>query len=196
MRDIKRAERLLSLFTSPDSAAGIVGDLSEERGQRGSIWFWRQVLGTMFSLCRGALFASPFVVASLVVAGFVLLEANNWGVIYGGLYLLRTVQPMYVSPILFVILATLPLYGLGTLLVGMALVAQAQRRGMVACALLAALVLIRSTYSLCIAAYANDFRIRPMITIWLIAGLGTSALLLLGGAVIRRRQNRKLLRTA
>ena len=50
MRDINRAERLLSLFTSPDSAAGIVGDLSEERGQRGSAWFWRQVLGTC-SLC-------------------------------------------------------------------------------------------------------------------------------------------------
>lgn len=77
MREFKLAERLLSLFTSPDNAAGIVGDLSEERGQRGSMWFWRQVLGTMLSLCRGVLFESPLVVVPLVIAGDMPLACRH-----------------------------------------------------------------------------------------------------------------------
>lgn len=194
MRDIKWAERLLSLFTSPDSAAGIVGDLSEERGQRGSMWFWRQVLGTMLSLCRGVLFESPLVVVPLVIAGYVLLQAIYLGIMYGELYLLLNgFQPTYVSSKVFISLATPLLYWTGTLLVGMALVAVAKRRGMVACAILAALVLLSSMR---IAVYANVLPILSLITIWLIMSLGVSALLLLGGAMIRRRQNRKFLRTA
>jgi hypothetical protein len=188
MRDIKRAERLLSLFTSPDSAAGIVGDLSEEQGQRGSMWIWRQILGTVLSLCRGAFFESPVVVMLLVVAGFVLLQAISLGVPLAELYLLNVLQPTYGLEI-FIFLAS-PLLGWpGKLLIGMALVAVAQRRGMVACAMLAALIVMLSVAFVVLVANTAPF-------LWLIKNLGTSVLLLLGGAMIRRRQIRKLLGAA
>jgi hypothetical protein len=195
MRESKRAERLLSLFTSPDSAAGIVGDLSEERGPRGSIWFWRQVLGTMLSLCRGVLFESPLIVVPLVIAGYVLLQAIPLGGFYGALYLFKVFGPLYGSKV-FMFLEFLLLIWPSGLLVGMAFVALAQRGGMVACVMSAALALMWSAFSVCISAYANGVPILALIPAWLILSVGTSAFLLLGGAMVRRRQNRKLLRTA
>lgn len=196
MREFKLAERLLLLFTSPDSAAGIVGDLSEERGQRGTLWFWRQSLGTMLSLCRGVLLESPVVLALLVIAGYVLLQALTWGGLYGALYLFKVVEPAYYGPKEFMSLGIPLLTWPGGLLIGMAFVAVAQRRGMVACAAFVALHLMWSALSVCISAYSHDLPILSLVTAWLIMSLGPSLLLLLGGAMIRRRQNRKLLRTA
>lgn len=188
MRESRRAERLLSLITSPDNAAGIAGDLSEERDHRGSAWFWRQVLGTMLSLTRGVLVESPFVVVPLVLAGYVLLQALAWGVVHAELYLLNALQATYGLDVF--IGMTAPLFNWpGKLLVGMAMVAVAQRRGMVACVLLAALVVVSSIFSACVVySYANFFPLQIPVR-----SLGTSFLLLLGGALIRRRLNRKLL---
>jgi hypothetical protein len=73
MRDTTRAERLLSLFTSPDCAAAIAGDLTEERRDRGSIWFWLHVFGTTLALWRSAFTDAPLIVLMLAVAGCTLL---------------------------------------------------------------------------------------------------------------------------
>lgn len=189
MRDMKPAERLLSLLTSPDNASGIVGDLSEERGQRGSMWFWRQVLGTMLSLCRGVLFESPLIVLPLVIAGYVLLMAIFQGFIYAGLNLFKPYGLMFMAR------AFVPLAWTSHLLVGMTLVAVAGRRGMVACVLLATLGVFLSIRAACILIFTSANSL-PTLPFWLIHTLATTLLLLLGGALIRRRQNRKLLRTS
>lgn len=49
------AYRLLSLFTSPDRAESIEGDLIEERHRYGRAWFVVNVLGTTFALWRQAI---------------------------------------------------------------------------------------------------------------------------------------------
>jgi hypothetical protein len=192
MRDIKRAERLLSLFTSPDSAAGIVGDLSEEQGQRGRVWFWRQVLHTTLSLCRGTLFASPVVVLLLVALGLTLLVVSALGVSVATRY-------MFASPHLdgtFAMSLALSIPRLrgwsGALLAGATLVAIAPRLGMVACVVLAgvhSMLLLALVQSVLAAGYQFWW---PR---W-IPELATPAFPLLGGALIRLRQIRKLLRTA
>ncbi len=49
------AYRLLSLFTSPDRAESIEGDLIEERHAYGQVWFAVNVVATAFALWRQAL---------------------------------------------------------------------------------------------------------------------------------------------
>jgi hypothetical protein len=188
MRDINRAERLLSLFTSPDSAAGIVGDLSEERGQRGGVWFWRQVLGTVFSLCRGALFESAGVVLLLVALGFAL------SVVASMVTSLATVNLLGLRPAdaLEIFLTGALFRGLCTLCVGGTLVKASPRRGMVACTLLAGLHVMLSLAT-AVFVLAN---LTPLWWLTWIVGLVTPAILLLGGAMVRRRQNGQILRTA
>lgn len=48
------AYRLLSLFTSPDRAEAIEGDLLEERHTHGSVWFAINVVTTAFALWKQA----------------------------------------------------------------------------------------------------------------------------------------------
>jgi hypothetical protein len=185
MRDINRAERLLSLFTSPDSAAGIVGDLSEERGPRGSVWFWRQVLRTVLSLCRGAMFESPVVVLALVVVGFALAEAVSLGASVAAITLFG-LQPSHGLQILLT-LVRWP----GTLIAGATLVAAAPRLGMTACVLLAGLLAVLSLAVAVVASDTSQF-------LWLawVIGLVSPVCLLFGGAMIRRRWIGRMLRTA
>lgn len=185
MRDINRAERLLSLFTSPDSAAGIVGDLSEERGQRGGVWFWRLVLGTVLSLCRGALFESPIVVLALVVLGFALAEAISVGASLAAMNLFG-MQPSH-GLHLFLALFRWP----GTLIAGATLVAAAPRFGMAACVLLAGLFVLLSLAGALAASDISQF----MWLAWVI-GLASPVALLFGGTIVRRRWIGRMLRTA
>jgi hypothetical protein len=49
------AYRVLSLFTSPDRAESIEGDLIEERHTHGRVWFAVSVLTTAFALWRQAI---------------------------------------------------------------------------------------------------------------------------------------------
>jgi hypothetical protein len=200
MRDIKWAERLLSLFTSPDSAAGIVGDLSEERGQRGGAWFWRQVLGTTFSLCRGTWFESPLMVLLLVVAGLILCVACE----FAGVNLLLKYLNLfseYLQPDgLFghiVVISTLSLMSWSSeLITGAALVLVAPRLGMATCVLVAGISTMRSA-----AFFVYALSVIPSIPrlSWIgptVSLIASPTILLMGGAIIRRRQIRKLLRTA
>jgi len=50
MRNAQVAEWILSLVTSPDRAASMVGDLMENAAIRGAFWFWIGVLRTALSL--------------------------------------------------------------------------------------------------------------------------------------------------
>jgi hypothetical protein len=188
MRDIHRAERLLALFTTPDSAAGIAGDLSEERGQRGRVWFWRQVLGTAFFLCRGALFASPVVVLLLVALGLVL------SIVASLVTSVATVNLFNLGPTdaLQIFLTSALFRGLCTLIVGGTLVTASPRLGMVACTLLAGLHVMVSLAS-AVYVLAN---LTPFWWLIWIVGLVTPVLLLLGGVMVRRRQNGRILRAA
>jgi hypothetical protein len=192
MRDINRAERLLSLFTSPDSAAGIAGDLSEERGQRGRLWFWRQVLGTAFSLCRGALFASPGVVLLLVALGLTLLVVSALGASMATRYMAEWL--LLDGPFAVSLAFSIPrLAGWsGALLAGATLVATAPRQGMVAC------VLLTGIHSMLLLALVQSVHAAGFPFWWpgWIPELATPAFTLLGGVLIRRRQIRKQLRIA
>jgi hypothetical protein len=189
MRNINRAERLLSLFTSPDSAAGIVGDLSEERGQRGSAWFWRQVLGTVFSLCRGALFESPVVVLLLVALGLALSVVVSLVTSVTVVNLFDQHPPM--SGWLIILISALFTWP-GKLIAGATMVAAAPRTGMVACALLAGL---QGMLALAFALFGLS-QTSPLWWLSWITPLATPVLLLLGGAMIRRRWIGRTLRTA
>lgn len=75
MPDMPMAQRLLSLFTSPECAEAIAGDFTEGRGTRGSTWFWRQTLTTALALCGHALTSAPLTSVGLLAAGSVLFGA-------------------------------------------------------------------------------------------------------------------------
>ena len=75
MPDTPMAQRLLSLFTSPDCAEAIAGDFAEGRGQRGTLWFWRQIVTTTIALCGHALTSAPLRSAGVLSAGTVLFGA-------------------------------------------------------------------------------------------------------------------------
>ena len=131
MRDTTRAERLLSLFTSPDCAAAIAGDLTEERRHRGSIWFWLHVLGTMLALWRSALADAPLMVLVLAVTGCSLLA----GPALGGVAAVNLFPHWSGSPVSWIALSFF--WWGGALWTGASLVSIAPRRGMAACATLA-----------------------------------------------------------
>ena len=75
MPDMPVAQRLLSLFTSPECAEAIAGDFAEGRGHRGALWFWRQVLTTAIALGGHALTSAPLTSVGLLAAGGVLFGA-------------------------------------------------------------------------------------------------------------------------
>jgi hypothetical protein len=182
MRDIKRAEQLLSLFTSSDSAAGIVGDLSEERGQRGSAWFWRQVLGTTFSLCRGVWLASPVALLLLVLLGFAL----DVGLAVAQRYLWDFIAAISILQLITYLLL---------LFIGAVLVAVAPRLGMAACVLLA---IVRDLFSLSSMLYVISTFAHP-VDWWawrfVILGFFLAPLsLCLGGAIVRHLWTERQLR--
>jgi non-heme chloroperoxidase len=179
MPDTTRAERLLSLFTSPDRAEAIAGDLTEDGISRGPIRFWVDVLGTTSALWRHAVTDAPLTVLRIVARGCALLFITSFaGVVAVGLF------PQWVgSPISFVVLALI--WWGGALWAGISLVGLEPKRGMVACALLA----------LCGQASLGAFLLRALwfdqlsaqsLLFYTIA-LAVAAPLLAGGALARRR---------
>ena len=72
MRDASPVQALLSLFTAPDRAESIAGDLTEEREVRGSVWFWFHVFRTTFALFTNALATAPVMALALAALGFAL----------------------------------------------------------------------------------------------------------------------------
>jgi hypothetical protein len=77
MRRSDFAESLLALFTSRETAASIVGDLTEQSQARGRGWFAREVARLAFALCFKGAVAAPL--RALRLAGLGLA-------VYGGTY--------------------------------------------------------------------------------------------------------------
>jgi hypothetical protein len=75
MPDMPMAQRLLSLFTSPECAEAIAGDFAEGRATHGTAWFWRQTLATALALCGRTLTGAPLRSVRVVAAGGVLFGA-------------------------------------------------------------------------------------------------------------------------
>lgn len=176
MRDTTRAERLLSLFTSPDCAAAIAGDLTEERWQRGSSWFWQHVVRTMLALWRRALADAPLMVVMLAVAGCALLA----GPAFGGFAAINLFPHWSGPPLSWMALSFF--WWSGALWTGASLVRIAPGLGMTACATLAMVLMT----ALGVSVLWHDLRSAELVLLYAI-GLATTALLLLGGAIARRR---------
>jgi pimeloyl-ACP methyl ester carboxylesterase len=166
MDDITRAERLLSLFTSLDSAAAIAGDLTEQR-QPGSKRFWLDVWGTALALWRSVLTEAPLMVLLIVAGGFVLLAGAALG----------SAAPVFLFPNWLGSAASWSVLSLlwwgAALWIGVSLVAIAPKRGMAACVVLAI------TGAILLLAFGAGL-------LW-IAG---AVPLLMGAAIARRRMLR------
>ena len=179
MCDTTRAERLLSLFTSPDCAAAIAGDLTEERWHRGVIWFWLHALGTTIALWRRTLADAPLMVLLLAAAGCTLLA----GPAFGGAAAVKLFPHFSGSPVSWI--ALLLFWWGGAMWTGASLVSIAPRRGMPACATLAvageALLI-----ALGVSVLRHDLQSAEFVLFYAI-GLAAPASLLVGGAIARRR---------
>lgn len=175
MRDTTRAETLLSLFTSSDCAAAIAGDLTEERRHRGSSWFWQHVFRTTLALWRSALADAPLMVLMLAVAGCLLFAGPSFG----------GVAAVYLFPRSPVSWIALPFFWWsGALWTGASLVSIAPRLGMAACATLAvAGEALLITFGASVLWHDPNAEFVSFYAI----GLATTAPLLLGGAIARRR---------
>jgi hypothetical protein len=179
MRDTLRAERLLLLFTSADRAAAIAGDLTEERGHRGPILFWLDVVRTLSALWRGAVTDAPLRVVMLALSGCALVA----GPALVGVAAVALFPGSIGSPVSWIALSFI--WCAGALWTGASLVAIAPSRGMAACATLA---LVGETL-------LSAFLIRtprpdlPTVQLALVYAttLVVPALLLVGGAIARRR---------
>lgn len=181
MRDTARAERLLSLFTSPDCAAAIAGDLTEERPVRGSIWFWVHVVGAVAALWRSSVVDAPVAVLSLAATGCVLFAAPAFcGFAVVGVF------PQLIGSLVTWVPFSLVWWG-GAVWTGASLVGLAPQRGMAACATLAvfgeALLIVFGVRA------AWDGSLSALVLPFYITALSVSAPLLAGGALARRRMS-------
>lgn len=182
MRD-NTVERLFSLFTSPDRAVAMAGDLAEEREQRGWIWFWLHVVRVTLALWRSAAAEAPLQVLALVLAGLALGAAPA----FGGVAAVFLVPPMIDSPVGWIALAFF--WWGGALWTGASLVTLAPQRGMAACAVLAV-----GGEALLIGFVGPAVWRDPSNTHFVLfctAGLIAAMPLLTGAAVARRRLERQ-----
>jgi hypothetical protein len=89
--DYSVAEKLLSLFTTPERAVTIAGDFAEDAGRRGSLWFWRQASGTAISLALRQVASAPIRMILLFLLGNLLIDAAI--MLFGPFVETVTVQP-------------------------------------------------------------------------------------------------------
>jgi hypothetical protein len=66
MSNTSLAESILSRFTTPDRAASIIGDLTDNAASSNVVWFWWSVLQTAFWLFGQSLRTNPVRVARRV----------------------------------------------------------------------------------------------------------------------------------
>lgn len=178
MRD-NATEMLFSLFTPSDRAMAMAGDLAEERGHRGSVWFWLHVVRITFALWRNAATEAPLRVLALTLTGLVILSAPA----FGGVAAVFLFPRLMDSPVSWI---ALPVFWWGgALWTGASLVAIAPRRGMAACAILAvvggALLIGFGGPAVWRDPSNTDF------VFFCTTGLAGAAPLLMGGAIARRR---------
>jgi hypothetical protein len=86
---------LLTLFTSPERAVSIQGDLMEEAQGRGRVWFWSQVVRT-----AGALYSKGFARSPLAILGLAVSGGAAWflfTLIMVGVELIITPPPFFIT---------------------------------------------------------------------------------------------------
>ena len=178
MRDASPVQALLSLFTSPDRAESIAGDLTEEREVRGSAWFWVHVFRTTSALFTNELSAAPVMTLALVALGFALFVS----LAFTGV----------AAVFLFPFIGSGASWGLlslfwwsAALCTGVSLVGIAPKQGMTAC-----LTLVVAGEALLLAC-PLFFTLTEPARAWSIlvytSALFAAAPLLAGGAIARRR---------
>ena len=178
MRDTERAQRLLALFTSPERAEGIAGDLTEARDGRGSISFWRHVLATMVALWGHTFSRAPLATLGLLAAGYFLFASSA----LSGVVAVRLFPQQLGPAVSWIVLSSL--WWGGALCTGALLVSVAQVRGMAACVVLAI------TAEALLMAFAvmvqRPSPAIPGVAFFLIAALAPLPLLT-GGTIVRLR---------
>jgi hypothetical protein len=177
MRD-NPVDRLFSLFTSPDWAEAIAGDLAEEREQHGGIWFWLHVARTTLALWRNTLTDAPVVVLIVALAGCALWTTPA----IGGAAALYMFPHAIASPVGWIVLAFC--WWGGALWTGAVLVGIAPQRGMAACTLLA---LAGEVLLIWLGATVWRGPLETDFVLFYTTGLFVAAPLLTGGALARRR---------
>lgn len=125
------AEAIVSLFTSPDRAVAITGDLAEEMEQRGSIRYWVEIIRVAFALWRTATMKAPGKVCLLSLLGSALFAAPA----LAGLAAINLFPTAMDSTLPWIVCALFCCGG--ALWTGASLVALAPRHGMIACVALA-----------------------------------------------------------
>ena len=129
MSDSSLSYTLLGLFTSPERALSIQGDLTEEARTRGKIWFWSQVVRTTGALWWHGCAQSPLAILKLT-----LLGGATWFLIVAGISAVELMARSLEVPIRISGRDTLLLGALST---GMILGRAAPVRGMYASVALA-----------------------------------------------------------
>lgn len=164
---------LLTLFTSPEHAQSIEGDLLEEARSRGRIWFWSHIVRTTSALWWKGFNESPFALFGLTVAcGTVWFLMLFWGEVDD-------------SPGLVVV---------GPILAGLVCVRVAPVRGIHAAIGVAAIAgaAVAVIFTLSVLSVEAVATLKPAI--WeAVVAVGT---LLLGSVVARRQVVRRAARTS
>lgn len=152
MHSARVAEWILGLVTTRDRAASTIGDLTERETDRGALWFWRSVFGTVGACLWRAIAEHPARLAGLAVLGIVvyagigLLFAFLDGVVgftavylYGNQLQLHSLEwrIWFAAPVIS-----------SSLLIGRMLARWAPGRELAACTVYAALVTIYNLASL------------------------------------------------
>jgi len=171
---------LLTLFTSPERAVSIQGDLTEEAQTRRRFWFWSQVLRTTGALCWKGFPRNPFMVAGLTVLGVaawlligvVLVNRIDWA------------EAMLEARGISIAIRAAPVMLFGGFVAGILMVRIAPVRGIYACVSAVAAMIPFVTLVAIINARPPD-SVADFVTQTLI-GL-TLGLLLLGGSLAMRR---------
>jgi hypothetical protein len=179
MRDHRGIERVFALFVSADCAEALAGDLVQERPERGSAWFWRQVAATIAILWGGAIARAPLRILVLAVAGSVFLAIPMFaGVAAVSLF------PALLSGLVIFLMLSFFWWG-GAFWAGASVVGLSPPRGMAACATLAAMVEV-----LLLALWASGVRFdagSDTSSIFYVTGAVAAVPLLFGGAFAHAR---------
>ena len=184
MPDTERAQRLLALFTSPESAEGIAGDLTEAHDGGGSSpAFWRNVLATTAALWGSVCSGAPLVTLGLVAAGCALFASSALsGVVVVNLF------PGQLGAAAGWIVPSL--WWIGALCTGALLVGIAQTRGMAACLVLAMTIeAMLALFAVTVSVPHSDILRTPRLVFYLVAVLAPLPLLT-GGVMMRLRLTR------
>jgi hypothetical protein len=174
-----RAEKLFSLFASPDRAEALAGDLTEEREQHGFIWYWLHVVLITLTLWRRAATDAPLRVPALVLTGLALLFPPA----FAGLAAVFLFPHAMGAPFTWIILPVF--WWGGALWTGNLLVALAPRQGMAACSTLAVAGALAILVFAAPAAWRNPSNADYVF--FCATALTAAIPLLVGAAAARRR---------